>query len=209
MQLERATASVAIDPFLSRCIDWGFGLSAVGWAVRMVVVHPLTLVSGTVAALNLAAGLLFLFRKQATAFASWRDCGLCLGSLVMSGVALKLAPAMTAWPLVAELAFAVAGAAAVGSLVALGPSFGIFPALRGVVQRGPFQLIRHPIYACEMLMVMACSLAAGTVVGWWPAVVALVFVVVRIRIEERLLRSSEDYAEYSQRVRWRMLPLVW
>jgi protein-S-isoprenylcysteine O-methyltransferase Ste14 len=200
---------VTLDPFVSRAIDWGFGLSAVGWAVRMVAAHPLSLVSCTIAALNLSAGLLFLFRRRASAFASWRDCGLCLGSLLMSGVALKLAPPMAEWPLIAELTFAIAGAAAVGSLLALGSSFGFFPALRGLVERGPFQFIRHPIYACEMLMVMACSLAAGTLLGWWPAVVALIFVVVRIRIEERLLLTTEGYDDYRHRVRWRMLPLVW
>ena len=68
---------------------------------------------------------------------------------------------------------------------------------------GPYQIVRHPIYTAMLAMLVA----TGIVVSQWPAlVVALpVFAVgtlVRVRIEERLLRETfgARYDDYARRV---------
>jgi len=200
-------------------LDWAFGSSAIGWAVRGVVVGQAASPEGaTIALLNLVAGVLFLRRRAPSKVAPLRDCALCLGSVLISGVALKVAPPVGTWPLAVAVCFAVAGAGAIISLVSLGGSFAIFPALREVVERGPFRLVRHPIYACEMVMVCCCSAAAALTVpasagalglALLPTLLALALVIVRIRIEEKLLSQSPAYRAYGERVRWRLLPGIW
>jgi protein-S-isoprenylcysteine O-methyltransferase Ste14 len=195
---------------MDRAIDYGLGLSALSWAAHALAGgRAATLVGATIICLNASVGVLFLLRRPAVRRASLRDAVLCLASVPTSALALKLAPPIEQWPLAAEVIFAVAGAGAVASLWTLGGSFGVLPALRGIVQRGPFRLVRHPAYACELLMVLSCTLAASSLASLWPALLAIALMVVRIRIEERLLGESQQYAAYGARVRWRLLPGVW
>jgi len=100
-----------------------------------------------------------------------------------------------------------AGAALTGwSLAALGRSFAILPAHRPVVTRGPYRLVRHPVYAGEL--VMWC--AACATVGWLPglalACAGVAALGIRIHAEERELRVDPAYVAYARRVPDRLLP---
>jgi protein-S-isoprenylcysteine O-methyltransferase Ste14 len=92
------------------------------------------------------------------------------------------------------------------SVLALGPCFGVLPEVRGLVMRGPYRLVRHPLYLGEL---GAC---AGLVIGApsaWNLVSAAVLVagqVVRMGLEERALAGEfPEYAAYAERTR-RILP---
>jgi len=103
------------------------------------------------------------------------------------------------------------------SLVALGRSFGVVPADRGLVRHGPYKYVRHPVYAFEALFFLGYLLAAPTdtsglfgssiavpnaiIIALWGALQ-----VVRIMREERIIAG---YGEYRNAVRWRILPGVW
>jgi len=94
--------------------------------------------------------------------------------------------------------------------VFLGRSFGLLPAQRGLVTTGPYRLVRHPIYFGYLIGHIGFLLANFS----WrnAAVLALLYVaqVIRIRREEAVLAAtSGDYQRYQQRVRWRLLPLVY
>jgi protein-S-isoprenylcysteine O-methyltransferase Ste14 len=72
-----------------------------------------------------------------------------------------------------------------------------------LIQTGPYRLVRHPIYASMLGML----LAAGTCLTWWPMFLAgLAFFLtgteIRIHAEERLLaqRFQTTYAAYRTRV---------
>ena len=193
-----------------RLVDWGFGLSAIGWAIRIVFAHGSTIVGATLAALNLAVGVLLLVRRTPERLGAFSDSLLCLGSLVLSGVVLKLAPPPEAWTLGPSMLFAAGGAGALVSLASLGTSFGVLPALRGLVARGPYRFIRHPAYACETLLVVACALAEPRVPWpWIAALLAVGLLVVRVQLEERLLRLDPAYLSYQTQVPWRLVPGVW
>jgi protein-S-isoprenylcysteine O-methyltransferase Ste14 len=195
---------------LDRAVGIGFGLSAVGWALRGWLLGQAATVPGaTIASLNLVVGLLFLLRRPPLRSASVRDALLCLGSVFASGVVLRLAPPLGEWPLAAAWTFAVAGAAAIASLATLGASFAVLPSVRGVVERGPYRVLRHPAYAAEAIMVGAASFAAPRAASVAALAGALALVVVRIRIEERLLGAEPSYRAYESRVRWRLVPGVW
>lgn len=107
---------------------------------------------------------------------------------------------------------AIASAAGLGLVivgkVALGRSFGIAPANRGVVMRGPYVLVRHPIYAGYLLTHAAFLVAHATP---WNVAVVLVAdgaLVARALVEERVLSADAEYQSYCRRVGWRLVPGV-
>lgn len=97
----------------------------------------------------------------------------------------------------------------ISSFVALGRSFGFAAADRGLQRRGPYRVVRHPLYASYILLLSGYVLQCFT----WRNVVVAVGVVGcdlgRARAEERLLRSCTGYDDYAADVRWRLVPFVW
>lgn len=73
------------------------------------------------------------------------------------------------------------------------------PAAAGIIRRGPYRVIRHPMYAAALLIVWAAALSHPA--AWRVILAALVtgIVVARIVQEERLLR--ERYPEYGEYMR--------
>ena len=92
--------------------------------------------------------------------------------------------------------------------MALGRSFGIAPANRGVVMRGPYGLVRHPIYAGYLLTHAAFLVAHPTPWNVAVLVVADTALVVRALIEERMLGTDVKYQSYCRRVGWHLVPGV-
>jgi protein-S-isoprenylcysteine O-methyltransferase Ste14 len=79
-----------------------------------------------------------------------------------------------------------------------------------VVAKGPYRIVRHPMYAGVILGVLGLPLALGS---WWaliPAGLLSGLFVVRTALEDQmLLRQLPGYAEYAQRTRHRLLPGIW
>jgi protein-S-isoprenylcysteine O-methyltransferase Ste14 len=197
-------------PLVARIADATLGLTAFGWAAREVVSgRALTLVGATLAGVNLAVGLLFLLRRPPERSAGAGASALCLVSVGSSGVVLAFAPAPELWSWAARGTFVGGAIVAVGSLLVLGRSFGVLPAMRGLVRAGPYRLVRHPAYLGELAMVLGAALAACSPAGWGAAALGLALGVVRIVIEERLLATSEAYRAYQLDVRFRLLPGLW
>ena len=90
--------------------------------------------------------------------------------------------------------------------VTLGRSFGLMPANRGIVCRGIYRWLRHPIYAGYMITHAAFLVAHPS--GWNLAVLAVsdAALLVRSIYEEKTLSMDPKYAEYMTRVRWRVAP---
>ncbi len=107
---------------------------------------------------------------------------------------------------------ATAVLSAVGLLVVitgkltLGRSFGLMPANRGIVCRGIYRWLRHPIYAGYLITHAAFLVAHPS--GWNAAVLVVSDAALLIRsiYEERTLSRDPEYAEYMTRVRWRVAP---
>jgi protein-S-isoprenylcysteine O-methyltransferase Ste14 len=114
--------------------------------------------------------------------------------------------------LVPDAATAVISATGLALVVigklALGRSFGIAPANRGVVMRGPYVIVRHPIYAGYLLTHLAFLAAHPS--PWNALIIAVAdgALVVRALIEERVLSTDEQYRVYCRRVPWHLVPGV-
>ena len=92
------------------------------------------------------------------------------------------------------------------SVLALGTCFGVLPEARGLVTRGPYRLVRHPVYLGELGACAGLVMGAPTTWNLCAAAVLLSGQLVRMRLEERALeREFPEYAAYAERTP-RLLP---
>ena len=91
---------------------------------------------------------------------------------------------------------------------ALFRNFGVAPAIRGVEVRGPYALLRHPMYASYFVAQLGFLYAFPT--SWNAAIIAAwaLIQILRINAEERILRTDARYQAYATGVRWRLIPGV-
>jgi protein-S-isoprenylcysteine O-methyltransferase Ste14 len=79
-----------------------------------------------------------------------------------------------------------------------------------VVSAGPYAVVRHPGYVGVSLWVLGAPLIAGSAFGLIPAGVTVFILILRTYLEDKALRAElPGYADYAQRVRYRLLPGVW
>jgi len=122
---------------------------------------------------------------------------------------LNWVPGSPAWPASGLVLVTLAACLSLASLLSLGRWFGVWPALRGLVTRGPYRLVRHPMYLAYMLMDIGYNLqewnlgtALMVMVGW-----ASLFY--RIYAEERILSQDPGWSTYVALVRHRLFPGLW
>ncbi|HUS59400.1 MAG TPA: methyltransferase [Planctomycetota bacterium] len=92
------------------------------------------------------------------------------------------------------------------SLTALGRSFGLIPANRGVKTGGMYSYVRHPLYAGELLFYLGFIIGNFTAFNAVVCVCILLGLNVRAAAEERLLRKDDAYSHYMEHVRFRFFP---
>ena len=94
--------------------------------------------------------------------------------------------------------------------VVIGRSFGVLPALRSVVVRGPYRVVRHPIYLGYLVAHIGFLLVNFSWRNLTVLCVQYVVQVLRLRREEAILSAnSAGYRQYQQRVHWRLIPFVY
>jgi protein-S-isoprenylcysteine O-methyltransferase Ste14 len=79
-----------------------------------------------------------------------------------------------------------------------------------VISTGPYALVRHPMYAAALVMLLGIPIALGS---WWGV---LAFVAIlpallwRLFDEEKFLaKNLPGYPDYQTRVRYRLIPHIW
>jgi protein-S-isoprenylcysteine O-methyltransferase Ste14 len=95
------------------------------------------------------------------------------------------------------------------SILTLGRSFGFAAADRGVVTRGPYTVVRHPMYASYLLLESGYLLQSLSVRNAAILMIGTLCNGGRALAEERLLANNRDYLAYRRRVRRRIIPGVW
>ena len=79
-----------------------------------------------------------------------------------------------------------------------------------VISSGPYAFVRHPMYGGTMLFFVGAPLLLGSWRGVAMSPLFAVLFAIRIAIEERaLLAGLPGYADYTARVRYRLVPGLW
>jgi protein-S-isoprenylcysteine O-methyltransferase Ste14 len=92
------------------------------------------------------------------------------------------------------------------------PDVSILPEVRAgaqLVTRGPYSVIRHPMYSALLLVGLGLVLDAPSLLRWLLWLVLLVDLLFKLNYEERLLAGRfSDYQAYQQRT-WRIIPFIY
>jgi len=103
----------------------------------------------------------------------------------------------------------IAAFLSLASLLTLGRSFGIRPALRTLATKGPYHFVRHPMYLAYVLSDIGYNVQewnlgtiALTLAGW----TCLLY---RILAEERVLSRDARWRAFVEMVPYRLLPGIW
>ena len=93
--------------------------------------------------------------------------------------------------------------------LSLGRSIGFVPANRGIVTRGAYRFVRHPIYTGAFFAMLALVLRSYSWLNLLLGATIVGLFMVKSIVEEYFLkRDDPTYAAYLQRVRWRWIPGV-
>jgi protein-S-isoprenylcysteine O-methyltransferase Ste14 len=152
----------------------------------------------------------FLLRRPARVVSQQLGSWLLAAGGTFGGLLLRPAGAHALWAVRGGFVLQFAGLILViASLAALGRSFGFVAADRGVVTRGPYAAVRHPVYASYLLIQAGYVLQAASWRNLAVVILATACNIGRIVAEEKVLSGSSAYRDYSQRVRFRLLPGLW
>lgn len=94
----------------------------------------------------------------------------------------------------------------IGSLLSLRGSLGIVPANRGIKRGGFYRIVRHPLYASELLFFSGYVLSNQSVVNFFLLVLSFAMQYSRSRIEENFLSNDPGYKLYMSCTRYRFIP---
>jgi protein-S-isoprenylcysteine O-methyltransferase Ste14 len=124
-------------------------------------------------------------------------------------VYLRWVPGDPAWHEGGLVLVTLGACLSLASLLSLGRRFGVFPALRSLATRGPYRLVRHPMYLAYVFADIGYNLeewnygtALMVMAGW----VSLLY---RIHAEERILSHDAGWSAYAASVRYRLFPGLW
>ena len=79
-----------------------------------------------------------------------------------------------------------------------------------VVDTGLYGVVRHPMYMATTILFLAMPLVLASPISFLIMLGYIPVIVKRIRNEEAVLEEGlEGYKEYKQKVKYRMIPLIW
>jgi protein-S-isoprenylcysteine O-methyltransferase Ste14 len=79
-----------------------------------------------------------------------------------------------------------------------------------VASGGPYRYVRHPGYVGFIVMSLATPLSLGTLSGLLPAGITTLLLIIRTALEDKTLKNElVGYAEYSGKVKYKLLPPIW
>jgi protein-S-isoprenylcysteine O-methyltransferase Ste14 len=75
---------------------------------------------------------------------------------------------------------------------------------------GPYNYIRHPGYVGFIVMVLAIPLSLGTLYALLMSGITTILFIIRTFLEDKTLKNELDgYLEYSNKVKYKLIPFIW
>lgn len=129
------------------------------------------------------------------------------------GIAGTLIPLFffpAAWSLLpaAKIAIVVGFVFQILGVISLNRSLAIVAAKREIKTKGMYRFVRHPLYASYLLIFTGYMLTNTTWTNFAIYAMTMGFLYVRLQREEKHLSLEPMYAQYMQRVRYRIIPFV-
>ena len=79
-----------------------------------------------------------------------------------------------------------------------------------VVDTGLYGIVRHPMYSATLILFLAIPLILGSLYSFLIFLCYPFIIAKRIRNEEELLQKElKGYAEYKNKVKYRLIPFIW
>lgn len=79
-----------------------------------------------------------------------------------------------------------------------------------VIDTGLYGIVRHPMYMSTLLLFLSMPLVLGSVISFAILLLYIPIIAKRIRNEEQVLEEGlQGYAEYKEKVRYKVIPFVW
>jgi protein-S-isoprenylcysteine O-methyltransferase Ste14 len=110
--------------------------------------------------------------------------------------------------LISDVIILVANILAIVTIFNLGRSFGIMIAVREVKTGGLYSIIRHPMYATDILLRIGFLVSHLSVLTGVLIVISVSINFYRAILEERYLALQDDYSLYMKKVKYRFIPHV-
>ncbi len=79
-----------------------------------------------------------------------------------------------------------------------------------VIKSGPYSIIRHPGYLSMVVGGLAGSLIIGSLIGLIAYLIPVALLLIRTYYEDKTLQEElNGYKEYTQKVKYRLIPFIW
>ena len=113
------------------------------------------------------------------------------------------------WPMLGGVLVIISACASLASLLSLGRSFGIRPALRQLQTHGAYGVVRHPMYLSYLISDIGYTMQEWNVGAILIVLAGWISLFYRIHAEERVLSRDTGWPAYVATVPYRLLPGVW
>jgi protein-S-isoprenylcysteine O-methyltransferase Ste14 len=186
--------AATLSTVLGAVIGVAFLINGWNWSETLVIIPYVAFEAGVV--------IFGLFQRRAKAWASWSDS---------RGGEIFL-PILGTWlyPVVVVLYGPTAGLPALvfvaiylwlaWSILSLRTNYSVLPEARALAERGPYRIVRHPMYlGYSALWIAWAAVARGGTGPWlWAALGILLFVYRALVEEKKMRRFVPGYVEYCQ-----------
>ena len=79
-----------------------------------------------------------------------------------------------------------------------------------VIDTGLYGVVRHPMYMSTLILFLSMPLVLGSLISFAVVLLYIPIIAKRIRNEEQVLEAGlEGYKEYKEKVRYKVIPLIW
>ena len=118
-------------------------------------------------------------------------------------------PGRVTWPNAGLMLVTVAAVFSIVCLLTIGKRFGVRPALRGLVTRGPYRFVRHPLYLSYVIAGIGFNLQLSNFATRLLVLIGWTAMIHRVLAEERIVSRDPGWPGYAEVVRYRLVPGLW